>query len=98
MDEDIAEWQREGALFGSYDEPTRPGDRLCVETHNVYHHDKMVQVGPYFVHKDIHEGYFYSPKPEDYAPRDPSLGKGRTLLMVVGLALLAIGIGMVIPV
>jgi len=97
MDEDITEWQRAGSLFGSYDDPSKPGDRLCVETHNVYHHDRMVQVGPFFVHKDIHESYFYPPQPEDYMNREPRLGPWKILLMILGFILVGIGIGFVIP-
>jgi hypothetical protein len=69
-----------------------------VETHNVYHRDRMVQVGPYFVHKNIYDGYFYPPKPEDYEPDDASLGKKKTILLVVGLLLVGVGIGFLIPV
>lgn len=81
-----------------YDEPDKPADRLCVETHNVYHRDRMVQVGPYFVHKDIYDGYFYPPKPEDYEPLNPSLSNGKAVLLFLGLALIGLGIGCLIPV
>jgi hypothetical protein len=98
MREDIAEWQRQGPLFGSYDEPGKPGDRLCVETHNVYHHDRMVQVGPFFVHKNIYESAYYPPKAEDYAPELSTLKRGHVILMVVGLLLVGIALGSLIPV
>lgn len=81
-----------------YDQPDKPADRLCVETHNVYHRDRMVQVGPYFVHKNIHEGYFYPPNPKDYEPADPRLGKGKSILLVFGLFLVGVGLGFLIPV
>ena len=69
-----------------------------METHNVYHHDRMVQVGPYFVHKDIYDGYFYPPKPENYAAREPALSRSQTFLLVLGLVIIGMGIGFLIPV
>ncbi len=75
-----------------------PGDRLCEETHNVYHHDRMVQVGPFFVHKDIYDGHFYPPQAEDYAPPRPSLTPFRLVLLVLGLILVGLGVGLVLPV
>ena len=95
MDEDISDWQRQGPLFGCYDEPQRPGDRLCVETGNVYHHERMVQVGPYSVHKDIHDSYFYPPKPEDYdPPKSPEFGPGKVVALILGLLCLGVGLGL----
>lgn len=59
----------------------------------------MVQVGPYFVHKDIFTGHFYPPKPEDYEPEAaPTLSLGRTAAIVFGLTLLGVGVGLIIPV
>lgn len=98
MDSDIEKWQREGSLFGSYDDPSRPGDRLCVETNNVYHHDEMVQVGPFFVHKTIYHGHFYPPKPDHYLPDKPKFDLRKLILLILGLTLLGIGIGFLIPV
>lgn len=71
---------------------------MCEETHNVYHHDRMVQVGPFFVHRDIYDGHFYPPQPEDYAPQPPSLTPVRLGLLVLGLILLGVGLGLVLPV
>jgi len=98
MDRDIEAWQREGSLFGSYDDPKRAGDRLCVETHNVYHHDEMVQVGPFHVHKTIYEGHFYPPKPDHYLPHKPTFDSRKNLLLILALSLIGVGIGFLIPV
>jgi hypothetical protein len=91
-------WQREGHLFGSYDDPSLPGDRLCVETHNVYHHDCVVQVGPFHVEKRIYLGHYHPPMEEDYAQTVPQWGVWRTLCFVVGVILLGLGIGFLLPV
>lgn len=98
MDRDIETWQREGSLFGSYDDPNRPGDRLCVETHNVYHHDEMVQVGPFFVHKRIYDGHYYPPRPDHYLPPTENLNAPKVILLIFGLILLGVGLGFLIPV
>lgn len=98
IDPDIAVWQREGPLFGSFDDPGLPGERLCVETHNVYHQECMIQVGPYFIHQDIARGRYYPPRPEDYAPEARTMGTARTLMLVLGLVLLGLGAGFLLPV
>jgi hypothetical protein len=97
IEPDIAAWQREGSLFGCYDDPRLPGDRLCVETHNVFNHDRMVQVGPFHVHKAIHSSYFYPPRPDDYFAHEPALGTARSVMGLLGLILLGIGTGLLIP-
>ncbi len=98
MDPDIEIWQREGSLFGSYDDPGKPGDRLCVETNNVYHHDDMVQVGPFSVHRTIYEGHYYPPQPDHYLPYKPVLDSGRVVFLLLGLILIGLGLGFIIPV
>ena len=98
MDRDIETWQREGSLFGSYDDPRKPGDRLCVETNNVYHHEEMVQVGPFHVHKTIYEGHFYPPTPDHYLPHQTKFDTRKMVLLLLALILVGVGLGFVIPV
>lgn len=64
----------------------------------MYHHERMVQVGPYYVHKDIFDGYFYPPKPEDFEPPTRSLSLRHSILALIGLVFIGIGIGLIIPV
>lgn len=97
IDADIAAWQREGPLFNSCDHPELPGDRVCVETHNVYHHANMVQLGPFYVHKAIYEGYYHPPTPDDYQDVIPVMSRSKSLLMVVALVLIGVGIGLMLP-
>jgi hypothetical protein len=98
MDADIAIWQREGPLFCSYDDPSLPADRLCIETQNVYHHERMVQVGPYYVHRDVYKSYYTSPKPEDYQTIEPAPRWSVLVLAVIGLMLIGFGIGLLFPI
>lgn len=58
----------------------------------------MVQVGAFHVHKSIYSGYFYPPRPEDYMGITRGLRPGRIALLVIGLLLVGIGIGLVLPV
>lgn len=58
----------------------------------------MVQVGPFHVHKSIFSGYFYPPRPEDYMGAAPGLSPARIAALAIGLLLVGMGIGLVLPV
>ena len=58
----------------------------------------MVQVGPFHVHKDIYDGHYYPPQPEDYLPDQPALKPIKIALLAFGLILLGVGIGTLLPV